>query len=175
MFSVFTTKELEGWHDFPRFLWPLGDRAEDEKRILWSKLNGLSTEYAPTYSPAIPRVSNNGKNRIHPALSLSPKLYNWIQVLWLLLLICSWCCCWTSASAQCDDKRPRERETGGTHHSIVRHWKPARALLKSLAIFHLFSGCQSYCFQQQFLILGYFRESFTANRNLCPELGFFEL
>lgn len=83
--------------------------------------------------------------------------------------------CWTSASALCDDKRPRERETGGTHHSIVRHWKPARALLKSLAIFHLFSGCQSHCFQQQFLILGYFRESFTANRNLCPELGFFEL
>lgn len=75
-----------------------------------------------------------------------------------LLFTCSWCCLLDLCLMLCDDRRPRERETRWTHHSIVRNWRPARAICHLRLLAYGSNG----------IFLSWdISERFTANQNHC--------
>ena len=82
--------------------------------------------------------------------------------------------CWASASVLCDDRRLRAGRNETNTHGIVSSWRPARALLNSLAIFHLLLFPQPYSSNGIFSPWG-ISQRFTAHQNHCSMLAVFEL
>lgn len=74
----------------------------------------------------------------------------------------------------CDDRRLRAGRNETNTHGIVSSWRPARALLISLATFHLFLFPQPYNSNGIFSPWG-ISQRFTAHQNHCSTLAVFEL